>query len=290
MRPSLPLALVGALLSSLLSSGMAPSSAAPEDAVLVGAGDIASCALNGDSQTAALVENIAGTVFAAGDTVYESGTLQEFRRCYAPTWGRFLNRTRPAPRNHEYRTPNGAGYYAYFGSRAGNPGEGYYAFTLGAWRVIVLNSNIAMTMGSAQDRWLEAELNANPARCTVAIWHHPRFSSGQHGSDAHSSEAWKRLYTAGVELVLNGHDHNFERFAPQTPNGSRDDAKGIRQFVVGTGGASLRGFNAAQPNSQIRDSSTWGVLKLTLKPDAYTWQFVPVAGKTFTDAGSGRCH
>lgn len=269
---------------------LATSSAQPETAVLVGAGDIASCGLTGDSQTAALLDDISGTVFAAGDTVYERGTAAEFQRCYAPTWGRFLNRTRPAVGNHEYNTPGAAPYYAYFGSRAGKAGQGYYAYTLGAWRVIVLNSNIAMNAGSAQTKWLEAELRANPVRCTVAIWHHPRFSSGFHGSDPRSSAAWNALYTAGVELVLNGHDHDYERFAPQDPNGKADAARGIRQFVVGTGGASLRGFFATKANSEVRNSSTWGVLKLTLEPGAYRWQFVPVAGKTFTDAGSGTCH
>lgn len=280
------------LLAALILTTLEPIStaAAPNSAVLVGAGDIASCAFDGDSKTAALLGNIAGTVFTAGDNAYEDGSSANFGDCYAPTWGRFLNRTRPTPGNHDYNTVNAAAYYAYFGTRAGKQGQGYYAFTLGAWRVIMLNSNIDTGVGSAQLRWLEAELSANPVKCSLSIWHHPRFSSGYHGSDPRSSAVWDALYKAGVDVIVNGHDHDYERFAPQTPLGVRDAARGIRQFVVGTGGAGLRGFSLPQANSEVRNAQTWGVIKLTLNVGSYSWRFVPVAGQTFSDTGSSPCH
>jgi acid phosphatase type 7 len=273
-----------------LMSAVPISAKQTTEAVLVGAGDISSCGLTGDSQTLKLLENIQGTVFTAGDNVYESGSVGEFQNCYAPTWGQVLSRTRPAPGNHEYNTPGAAPYYAYFGARAGEAGKGYYSYELGAWHVVVLNSNLDADAKSAQIAWLEADLKAHQTLCSVAIWHHPRFSSGLHGSDARFQPFWETLYADGVDVVLNGHDHNYERFAPQTPQGKPDAKNGIRQFVVGTGGASLRGFLFPRSNSEIRDSSTWGVLKLTLRQNGYAWNFVPVAGGKFTDAGTGVCH
>lgn len=284
-RSLITIALLVALTLEIISFAAPPMSA-----VLVGAGDIASCSFQGDSQTAALLENIAGTVFTAGDNAYEDGSSANFSNCYAPTWGRFLDRTRPTPGNHDYNTKNASAYYAYFGARAGKAGLGYYAFTLGAWRIIMLNSNVDMGVGSAQLRWLEAELKTNPVKCSLSIWHHPRFSSGLHGSDPRSSAVWDALYSAGVEGVINGHDHDYERFAPQTPLGVKDTAGGIRQFVVGTGGAGLRGFLLPKANSEVRNAQAWGVIKLTLNPASYSWNFVPVVGKTFTDAGSSACH
>ena len=279
--------LAGLILTSLEISSV---TAASTSAVLVGAGDIASCGFDGDSKTALLLENIAGTVFTAGDNAYEDGSSANFKNCYASTWGRVLNRTRPTPGNHDYNTANAAPYYAYFGARAGEAGVGYYAFTLGAWRIIMLNSNADMGKGSPQLRWLATELSANPVKCSLSVWHHPRFSSGLHGSDPRSSAVWDALYEAGVEVVVGAHDHDFERFAPQTPSGKKDAARGIRQFVVGTGGAGLRPFFGAKANSEVRNAQTWGVIKLTLSAASYSWRFVPVAGKTFTDAGSGQCH
>ena len=280
------------LLAALILTTLEPIStaAAPNSAVLVGAGDIASCAFDGDSKTAALLDNIAGTVFTAGDNAYEDGSSANFRDCYAPTWGRFLNRTRPTPGNHDYNTVNATAYYAYFGARAGKQGQGYYAFTLGAWRIIMLNSNIDMGAGSPQLTWLEAELKANPAQCSLSIWHHPRFSSGLHGSDKRSSAVWDALFKAGVDVIVNGHDHDYERFAPQTPLGITDAARGIRQFVIGTGGAGLRGFLLPRAGSEVKNAQTWGVIRLTLNANSYSWRFIPVAGKTFTDTGSSPCH
>ena len=253
-------------------------------AVLVGAGDIASCDGSGDEATAALLDSIAGTVFTAGDNVYSDGTAAEFADCFNPSWGRHKARMFPAPGNHDYHVAGAAGYYAYFGNRAGGPG-GYYAYTLGGWRVYSLNSEI---VGDAQVSWLRADLAANPRACVVAYWHHPLFSSGRHGNDDAVRPFWDVLQAAGAELVINGHDHNYERFAPQTPNGDAS-ASGIREIVVGTGGAGLRPFEGTVANSEARDFSTNGVLKLTLSASGYRWDFVP-AGGSFRDSGTGSCH
>jgi hypothetical protein len=261
--------------------------------VLVGAGDIASCGLTADTATAKLISATPGTVFTAGDNAYESGSAAEFHDCYQPTWGVFADRTYPTPGNHDYETSGASAYFDYFGSRAGPPGSGWYAYDVGTWRIYSLNSNcfvVGCEAGGAQEQWLRADLAANPRACVLAYWHHPRFSSGQHGNDAEVAPLWDALYQAGAEVIVNGHDHDYERFAPQTPAGASSAATGIREFVVGTGGASLRSFGAVKANSQVRNSSSHGVLKLTLSDGGYSWQFVPIAGKTFTDSGSDGCH
>jgi hypothetical protein len=262
--------------------------------VLVGAGDIASCSSSGDSATAALIDRIPGTVFAAGDTAYQSGTAAEFANCYRPTWGSFRWRTRPAPGNHEYLTTAADPYFAYFGSQAGTAGEGWYAYDVGTWRIYSLNSNCAAVggcgPGSAQEAWLRADLAANPRACVAAIWHHPLFSSGVHGGTDETRPLWDALYQAGADLVINGHDHDYERFAPQGPDGIADPSTGIREFVVGTGGGGLRSFSTIRANSEARRAGVFGVLKLELKTTGYTWRFVPVAGSTWTDTGSASCH
>ncbi len=261
------------------------------DAVLVGAGDIASCSSTGDEATANLLDSISGTVFTAGDNAYESGTASEFANCYDPTWGRHKARTRPAAGNHEYNTAGASGYYDYFGAAAGDPQQGYYSYDLGAWHIVVLNSNLNMATGSAQEQWLRSDLAAHPATCTAAIWHHPLFTSGQYAPGVKSTQPlWQALYDSNAEVVVVGHDHDYERFAPQTASGTYDATRGIREFVVGTGGKNLRSFTSVQPNSEVRDTSTSGVLKLTLHATSYDWEFVPVAGHTFTDQGSQACH
>ncbi len=258
--------------------------------VLVGAGDIAKCGTNGAEATARLLDGIRGTVVALGDLAYDNGTARQFRNCYGPTWGRHKARTRPAPGNHEYNTSGAAPYYVYFGESAGEPGKGYYSYDVGSWHVVALNSNITAEDGSEQEKWLWEDLKASKAACTIAYWHHPAFSSGEHGSDPKMLDVWRTLYHYRADVVLNGHDHSYERFAPQDPNGKADPKRGIRQFVVGTGGANLRGFEEETvTNSEVRNSDTWGVLKLTLREDSYDWEFVPVEGKTFRDAGTGRC-
>ena len=274
-----------------------PSKPAPTgDPVLVGAGDIASCQSSGDEATAKLIERMPdATVFTLGDDVYEDGTATEFADCYDPTWGRFKARTHPAVGNHEYYTPGASGYYVYFGAAAGDPSKGYYSYDLGQWHVVVLNSECGQVGGcgptSPMVGWLKSDLAAYPAVCTLAYFHKPLFSSGsEHGKDPRMRPIWDALYDGDADVVLNGHDHDYERFAPQTPDGVADPAQGIREFVVGTGGRSLYAFLPPKPNSQVRNVNTYGVLKLTLHPDSYQWKFVPVAGKTFTDSGSGECH
>jgi acid phosphatase type 7 len=256
--------------------------------VFVGAGDIALCTADGNPEaTARLLDAIGGTVFALGDNAYMSGTAEEYRDCYDRTWGRHRIRTRPVPGNHEYESPQAAPYFDYFGFNAGPHGLGYYSFNLGAWHLVALNSNVAVSAGSAQAAWLRADLAANRARCTLAYWHHPRFSSGRHGNEERMRDFWQILYEAGADIVLSAHDHTYERFAPQDPEGFPDNAHGIRQFVAGTGGARPSAFVTIGPNSEAR-LATLGVLKLTLSGSGYDWEFISVSGPG--DSGSGSCH
>ena len=262
------------------------------DPVLVGAGDIARCHRRTDAQTAALVASIPGRVFAAGDLAYPSGTAKQFRTCYDHSWGDFKRRTSPAIGNHEYETRDGKPYFDYFGSRAGARGKGWYAFDRGTWRVYVLNANcdiVRCGRKSAQNRWLRADLAAHPRTCVAAIWHQPLFSSGFHGASAMVRPLWRALAEAGADVVINGHDHDYERFAPQTIDGVAAD-DGMREFVVGTGGTPLRAFTSLAANSEVRNAATYGVLKLTLSPGGYSWQFVPIEGQAWTDQGSASCH
>lgn len=243
----------------------------------------------------AIPRNPSTVVFTAGDNAYGNGTASEFSNCYGPTWGRHKDRTRPAPGNHDYGTSGGSGYFNYFGPVVGSPGQGWYSYDLGAWHVIVLNSNCSSVggcgAGSPQEQWLRADLAASSARCTVAIWHHPRFNSGRaHGNNTAVGPLWNALYDFGAELVVNGHEHLYERFAPQRPDGTADNAFGIREIIAGAGGNSLYQLGSPKPNSQVRNNTTNGVLKLTLRADGYDFNFIPVAGKTFTDSGSGTCH
>ena len=265
------------------------------DPVFVGAGDIANCSRTQDEATATLLDGISGTVFTAGDNVYENGTATEFANCYGPTWGRHKARTRPTAGNHEYQTSGASGYYGYFGSAAGDPSKGYYSFDIGSWHGVVLNSNCSQVGGcgasSPQTTWLRNDLAAHPASCTVAIWHHPRYSSSRSSPDGLTAPLWQALYDAGAELIIGGHYHNYERFALQTPAGAVDNAFGIREVVVGTGGVALVGFSGGvMANSLVRNNATYGVLKLTLHPTSYDFAFVPIAGQSFTDSGSGTCH
>jgi len=261
-----------------------------KDPVLVGAGDIAHCRSDGDEATASLLDSISGTVFTTGDNAYPDGTAEEFANCYDPSWGHHKTRTYPSPGNHDYHTADATGYFDYFGSMAGEPGKGYYSYELGAWHIIVLNSNILVGVDSPQEQWLREDLAAHPVDCTLAYWHYPRFSSGVvHGSDASMQPLWQALYDYGADVVLAGHEHNYERFAPQDPRGVADPERGIRQFVIGSGGRSHYKFGDPIANSEVRNDDTYGVLKLTLHPTSYSWEFIPEAGKTFTDSGDAPC-
>jgi hypothetical protein len=277
---------------NVVVDGFIVGDALPADPVLVGAGDVAYCSNPGDNRTADLLDAIPGRVFVAGDTVYPDGTKAQFRDCYDPTWGRWRLRTSPAVGNHEYHAPGAGPYWDYFGSRAGDRGKGWYAYDLGTWRVYTLNANcteVGCGPGSEQEQWLRADLAANPRACVAAVMHQPLFSSGQHGGDPSVRPLWEALDAYGAEVVLAGHDHDYERFAPQTPAGVAS-AAGIREFVVGTGGAPLRPFATVQANSEVREASAHGVLRLTLRDGSYDWLFVPIAGQSFTDSGSGDCH
>jgi len=286
--PSDPMALApGTLALPAEPSSLGTRALAPPH-VFVGAGDIALCERRAASEaTARLLDSIDGTVFALGDNAYQSGTAEEFRDCYDGTWGRLKGRTRPVPGNHEYESPGAAPYFDYFGVNAGPRGLGYYSFEMGNWHAIALNSNIPVTADSPQGMWLRADLAANRSRCTIAYWHHPLFSSGKHGDQPRMRDFWQLLYEAGADIVLSAHDHTYERYAPQSPDGFSDPAQGIRQFVVGTGGAAPYEFTAPRSTSEVRLSAL-GVLKLTLRADDYDWNFIPVSGAG--DSGTGACH
>jgi acid phosphatase type 7 len=278
------------------------------DPIVAAAGDIAcdpaSSSFNGGSGTSSscrqkatseLLLNMSPTaVLPLGDTQYEDGALDKFEQSYDPSWGRVKAITRPAVGNHEYLTPGATGYFDYFGAAAGDRSRGYYSYDVGSWHLVALNSNCSAVGGcdtaSPQLQWLRADLVTHPATCTLAYWHHPRFSSGAHGSDPSYTAFWQALWDAKAEIVLNGHDHLYERFAPQDPNGAQDMTRGIRQFTVGTGGKNHVGVATVTTNSEVRNADTYGVLKLTLHASSYDFQFVPEPGGTLTDSGSGTCH
>lgn len=229
-----------------------------------------------------------------GDNQYEDGTLAKYQSYFGPTWGRFKSIIKPAPGNHDYLTGGAAGYFGYFGASAGEASKGYYAFSLDNWRIYAINSNCSKAggcaNGSPQQAWLKADLAKFPTSCVLAYWHHPRFSSGQHGGATNMGDIWTTLYNAGADVVLSGHNHDYERFSLQSPSGTAD-SRGVRQFVVGTGGKNHYAFpGGPTPNTQVRNSDTFGILSLTLRPDAYDFQFIPEAGKSFTDSGSQGCH
>ncbi len=275
--------------------------------VIATAGDIA-CAntdagYNGGAGTSTTCQQLAtsnllinggfAAVLVLGDNQYNSGSLTQFNAVYNPTWGRVKSITHPAIGNHEYGTSNASGYFTYFGSSAGDPAKGYYSYDIGTWHVVTLNSNctiVACTAGSAQEQWLRSDLSAHPSTCTVAVTHHARWSSGHDGDNVFLQPLWQALIDGGVDVLLSGHSHNYERFAPQNANGGLDNTNGIRQFVVGTGGAFFTGVGSAHPNSQVRNNDTFGILKMTLRPTGYDWQFVRAAGGSFTDSGSTACH
>ena len=261
--------------------------------VIYAVGDIGDCVSKGDDATAALLDARPGLILTLGDTVYMSGTVEQFTDCFDPVWGRHKERIRPAVGNHEYITPDAAPYFAYFGAIAGDPAKGYYSYDLGGWHLIALNSNCLEIGGchvsSPQEQWLRADLAAHPAQCTLAYMHHPRWSSGKYGENQRVQPLVEALYEYGVDLMLAGHAHHYERYAPQDPTGQLDQRHGIRQINVGTGGKNHQPVIEVLPNSEVRDGDTFGVLGLTLYPDRYDWEFLPVPGGHFTDRGSEPC-
>jgi hypothetical protein len=290
--------------------GATVASVPSADPVLAAAGDIA-CPTTAPQFHAAMLGGVGGicqmrstsdlllalhptAVATLGDNQYDNATLAQFNASFDPTWGRLKAETHPAIGNHEVETDRKAtGYFQYFGAAAGDPTKGWYSYDLGTWHVIVLNSNCLLIggcgPGSPEEQWLSSDLAAHPNLCTLAYWHHPRWTSGEHGNNPILDTIWQDLYGAGVDVVLNGHDHDYERFAPQDPWGRLDTARGVREFVSGTGGSRFETLATRQPNSEAL-SQTFGVLALTLHPGSYDWRFVPQPGKTFTDSGTTACH
>jgi hypothetical protein len=260
--------------------------------VLYAAGDIGDCASVGDTGTGLLLDGSSDPIALLGDIAYPNASLGDFSNCFDPPWGRHKARIRPSPGNHEYGTAGALGYFMYFGAAAGELGKGYYSYDVGDWHVVVINSNcsnVSCSAGSAQEQWLRQDLAANPRACTLAYWHHPRWSSGAHGNNTSMTAIWQALYDNGADLVLNGHDHNYERWAPLDRNGNAS-ANGMVEIVVGTGGTGLRSFSGSKPaNSVVRNATAHGVLKLTLREGAYDWEFKAVAGQSFTDSGTAAC-
>jgi len=277
-----------------------PSDAAAEPAILAGAGDITGCEpQEGAEATAKLLDEIPGTIIAVGDLTYGNATASDFEQCYAKTWGRHKNRTRPVPGNHEYVMKGAAGYFQYWRQSAGRAGKGYYSFDLGAWHIVALNSNCEQPglggcdSGSPQEKWLREDLEKHHWACVLAYWHHPLFSSGLspfHAMRPEMRAIWKDLQRAHADVVVTGHEHSYERFTPQDADGKRDMEHGIREFVVGTGGRSHTPFGRVLANSEVRNADTYGILKFTLDTRTYKWEFIPEAGETFRDSGSGNCH
>lgn len=264
-------------------------SAPPPTVKVVAAGDLASCNTRNDEATAALARRLAPyAILTLGDNAYPNGTRDDFRGCYARSWGRFVRKTHPAPGNHDYHTPRARAYFAYFGRRAPGP---YYSRNLGSWHVVSLNSEVDAGAGSAQERWLRADLARDRHRCELLYWHRPRWSGGPHGSDGNMQPLWRAAYRHGVELVLSGHDHNYQRFRPLDAAGRRDRRFGVRQIVAGTGGGGSHYELKRVRNRVAADSTTYGVVVLVLRRRSYDLRFAPAVDGTFRDALRGaRCH
>jgi hypothetical protein len=302
LYPLIGVALIAAV--AIRCGGSSPSSPSPTPspippgpdtgtpgppAILVGAGDIGQCGSAAVAATALIIDRISGIVFTTGDNAYPNGSAANFRDCFEPHWGRHRERTRPTPGNHDYDTGGAAGYYNYFEDNAGPFGLGYYSYFAGSWRVIALNSEIPVGPGSAQLQWLRSELTASRSKCTMVYWHKPLFSSGPNGPNRDMREIWRLMYEFDADLVVNGHDHLYERFAPQDPDGRIDQTRGIRQITVGTGGGALYTPITSAANTEAI-GVVYGVLRLTLSAGGYQWQFMPVPGASFSDAGMGQCH
>jgi 3',5'-cyclic AMP phosphodiesterase CpdA len=239
-------------------------------------------------QTARLVERLPGDILLPGDLAYMGGSAEDYRRCFDPDWGRMRGRFRPTPGNHEYEDPGGNGYFSYFGGAAGPGRTGYYAFRAATWHVLMLNTNVPITRGSPQFDWAQHELRQNRTRCAMAVWHHPFATSGPNGMNGQVRDMWQLLNENGVEVVISGHDHFYERFAPQTQD-YEYDANGIRQFVVGTGGAPLYHPVTRGPNTEVVVEAH-GALQMSLNPSGFDWEFIEASGGRAIDRGSEVCH
>lgn len=274
-----------------LSSDSATVQAAATEVALFAVGDVAACDTDRDDKVAKFLASRSAPITILGDTVYDSGTPEEYQECFDPLFGSMLDRIHPAVGNHEYRTPDASGYFNYFGDRAGRPGKGWYAFNLGDhWKVIVLNSNCSFVggcePGDRQYEWLKGALERARPRNVLAVTHAPRYSTGEHGSQLSMKPFFRLLYRRGADIMLSGHDHSYERFRPQNAIGERRSS-GVQQFVVGTGGRHLYEFSRGPlKNTAVRDNTTYGVMRLELRRRGYSWKFIPVTGGDFTDGGS----
>jgi len=293
---------------SKISSKLVATATASSGVIVAAAGDVAcdpsdpnyhngtgtSTACRQLATSNLLVNGGFDAVLALGDLQYNSGSLSDFNQVYAPSWGRVKSITYPVVGNHEYGQSNASGYFQYFGSRAGPAGKGWYSFDLGGWHIVAINSECDQIggcgTGSPEETWLRSDLAAHPAACTIAMWHKGRYSSGHDGDNTFMQPMWADLYNAGVEILLSGHSHDYERFAPQNASGHLDNTSGVRQFIVGTGGAFFTGLGTRDANSQASQNTTYGVLQLTLRSGAYDWKFLPEAGKTYSDSGTTSCH
>lgn len=288
----------GATPASPPSSSGTPASSRPGDpspaapAVLLAVGDIATCDGSQDEAVARLTAATAGTVALLGDVAYPDGSEADYRDCFLPAWGELTSRLWPVPGNHEYETAGAAPYFAYFGARAATPGQGWYAYDLGSWRIYALNSNCdaigGCGVGSSQLTWLAVDLADHPRQCSLAYWHHPRFSSGRHGDAPFMRDAWAMLEAAGTDVVLAGHDHTYERFAPLDADGT-PSPDGIRSFVVGTGGKSHYNFERLRAGSEVRDNEHFGILRIDLADGGYAWRFLATGTAAEIDSGQAAC-
>ncbi|WP_165794866.1 metallophosphoesterase family protein [Solimicrobium silvestre] len=297
----LPLALLASTLIAHANTAPTTPSTESRDATITvyAAGDIADCRTKKSTArsiatatliNAGIADDPQAIVLTMGDHTYPVGVQAEFETCYQPSWGKFKDRTYPSPGNHEYYSPNGIGYYQYFGEAAGSQRQSYYSVNKGAWHIISLNSNLNKEDLQTQLDWLAQDLKKNRSACTLAYWHHPVYSSGLHGNNKHMKPVWEMLMAAKADVILSGHDHHYERFALQNSQGDEDIQTGIREFIVGTGGAKLAPVFWKKSNSEIVNTNTNGVLKLLLKKQGYEWQFLPIEGSSFTDQGSTACH
>lgn len=262
----------------------------PQPEALVGAGDISVCDDDGDNHTSELLASIPGEIFTLGDNSNQRGSPEQYTDCFDYSWGRYMGRLHPVPGNHDYAYDGGTSYFNYFGAAAGEYGKGYYSYDVGTWHIIAINSLIDVVDGSSQAQWLRDDLAAHPALCSLAYWHYPRWSSGANGNFVEMDPIIRILYDHNVDIVLSANDHIYERFSPQNPSGALDIARGIREFVVGTGGATHHEFGTIRPNSEVRNNDTFGVLQFLLYPDGYAWEFIPVRGSSFSDSGFDYCH
>lgn len=262
----------------------------PQPEIFVGAGDISMCNSDGDNHTSEILASIPGTIYTLGDNSNDRGSPDQYKDCFGPSWGRYMDRLHPVPGNHDYAFDGGTSYFNYFGALAGEFGKGYYSYNVGAWHIIALNSLVGIESNSEQAQWLHADLASHPSVCTLAYWHYPRWSSGAVGNFVEMDPIIRILYENNVDIVLSGHDHIYERFSPQNPDGTLDTTRGIREFVVGTGGATHHAMGQIQPNSEVHNNDTFGVLEFLLYPDGYAWEFIPVRGSSFTDSGFDYCH